>query len=147
MHHPTDRIAQSTAIITPVVEHWLENEERKNIRCLHFISATFGIAARVLLYTLPDRQDNTYHGFPFWLSEWSLTRSQCKTRMVVYVTCGLLWSKTLLKKLLIKVPLLTDNKLQFLFMVWVLTSCIFFLLNITALTAYIIYLTNSHSES
>ena len=27
MHHPTDRIAHTTAFVTPVVEHWLEREE------------------------------------------------------------------------------------------------------------------------
>ena len=26
MHHPTDRIAHTTAIVTPVMEHWLERE-------------------------------------------------------------------------------------------------------------------------
>ena len=26
MHHPTDRITYTTAIVTPVVEHWLERE-------------------------------------------------------------------------------------------------------------------------
>ena len=26
MHNPTDRIAHTTAFITPVVEHWLERE-------------------------------------------------------------------------------------------------------------------------
>ena len=26
MHHPTDRIAHSTAFVTPVVEPWLERE-------------------------------------------------------------------------------------------------------------------------
>ena len=26
MHHPTDRVAHTTAFITPVVEHWLERE-------------------------------------------------------------------------------------------------------------------------
>ena len=26
MHHPTDRIAYTTALVTPVVEHWLERE-------------------------------------------------------------------------------------------------------------------------
>ena len=24
MHHPTDRIAHTTAFVTPVMEHWLE---------------------------------------------------------------------------------------------------------------------------
>ena len=36
MHHPTDRIAHTTAFVTPVVEHWLEREivhkERKKER-------------------------------------------------------------------------------------------------------------------
>ena len=26
MHHPTDRLAHTTAFVTPVVEHWLERE-------------------------------------------------------------------------------------------------------------------------
>ena len=26
MHHPTDRIAHTTAFATPVVEHWLKRE-------------------------------------------------------------------------------------------------------------------------
>ena len=26
MHHPKDRIAHTTAFVTPVVEHWLERE-------------------------------------------------------------------------------------------------------------------------
>ena len=26
MHHPTDRIAHTTAFVTPVVQHWLERE-------------------------------------------------------------------------------------------------------------------------
>ena len=26
MHHPTDRIAHTTAFVTPVVEYWLERE-------------------------------------------------------------------------------------------------------------------------
>ena len=29
MHHPTDRIAHTTAFVTPVVEHWLEVEIAK----------------------------------------------------------------------------------------------------------------------
>ena len=27
MHHPTDRITYTTAFVTPVVEHWLEQTE------------------------------------------------------------------------------------------------------------------------
>ena len=32
MHHPTDRIAHTTAFVTPVVEHWLEQEIAQ---CVH----------------------------------------------------------------------------------------------------------------
>ena len=32
MHHPTDRIAHTTAIVTPVVEHWLEREIAQWVR-------------------------------------------------------------------------------------------------------------------
>ena len=33
MHHPTGRIAHTTAFVTPVVEHWLEREleQSKNV--------------------------------------------------------------------------------------------------------------------
>ena len=44
MHHPTDRIAHTTAFVTPVVEHWLERE----------------IAQRV--HSMKDRSDDpSYH--------------------------------------------------------------------------------------
>ena len=32
MHHPTERIAHTTAFVTPVVEHWLE---REIAQCVH----------------------------------------------------------------------------------------------------------------
>ena len=31
MHHPTDRIAHTTAFVTPVVEHWLKRETETNL--------------------------------------------------------------------------------------------------------------------
>ena len=34
MHHPTDRITHTTAFVTPVVEHWMEREEFRLMRCL-----------------------------------------------------------------------------------------------------------------
>ena len=43
MHHPTDRIAHTTAFVTPVVEHWLERE----------------IAEWV--HPMKDRSDDTLH--------------------------------------------------------------------------------------
>ena len=32
MYHPTDRIAHTTAFVTPVVEHWLEREIAQWVR-------------------------------------------------------------------------------------------------------------------
>ena len=32
MHHPTDRIAHTTAFVTPVVEHWLERDSWYSVR-------------------------------------------------------------------------------------------------------------------
>ena len=49
MHHHTDRIAHTTAFVTPVVDHTLEREIAR-------------LAARVLLYAPSHRQDSTYHG-------------------------------------------------------------------------------------
>ena len=83
MYHPRDRIAHTTAFVTPVVEHWLEREipqwvhlinitsslamvknyslVREETRCCH-IGYSFHLTARVLLYASSHRQDNTYHG-------------------------------------------------------------------------------------
>ena len=38
MHHPTDRIAHTTAFVTPVVEHWLEREcwTQKHRHVIHY---------------------------------------------------------------------------------------------------------------
>ena len=33
MHHPTDRIAHTTAFVIPVVEHWLEREISSSDEC------------------------------------------------------------------------------------------------------------------
>ena len=48
MNHPTDRIAHTTAFVTPVMEHWLEREiakwvhpmkdrsdDRETFQCVH----------------------------------------------------------------------------------------------------------------
>ena len=44
MHHPTDKIAHTTAFVTPVVEHWLE---RDIAQCVH---------------PMKDRSDDPAHG-------------------------------------------------------------------------------------
>ena len=43
MHHPTDRIAHTTAFVLPVVEHWLEREypARETVQVVqHFCCAS-----------------------------------------------------------------------------------------------------------
>ena len=35
---------------------------REETRCRHYMSYSLRLAARVILYALPHRQDNTYHG-------------------------------------------------------------------------------------
>ena len=56
MHNPTDRIAYTTAFVTPVVKHWLEREiaqwvhARQENRCRLYMGYSFRLAARVLLY-------------------------------------------------------------------------------------------------
>ena len=56
MHHPTDRIAHTTAFVTPVVEHWLEREIEQH-RTLILAYIGFG-----LRYTLPEDRVSV-HGF------------------------------------------------------------------------------------
>ena len=38
MHHPTDRIAHTTAFVTPVVVHWLERES-----CINYYVRLTGV--------------------------------------------------------------------------------------------------------
>ena len=57
MHHPTDRIAHTTAFVTPVVEHWLERE----------------IAQWV--HPMKDRSDDPLH-HERMLYLWATSRSQ-----------------------------------------------------------------------
>ena len=40
MHHPTDRIARTTAFVPPVVEHWLERENLKQLLGTMWTTAT-----------------------------------------------------------------------------------------------------------
>ena len=72
MHHPTDRITHTTAFVTPVVEHWLE--QILDIR--HMVTLRHGLretgchlsgysnqkTARQPLCVESHGQDRTYHG-------------------------------------------------------------------------------------
>ena len=95
MHHPTDRIAHTTAFVTPVVGHWLE-QEIPNI-CLCDIYLTNLLNKPLLFHDWCNKGRGMCYpvcgmvhikeplllidksslcggsGFPFSLSEWSFT--------------------------------------------------------------------------
>ena len=61
MHHPTDRIAHTTAFVTPVVEYWLEREiaqwvhpikDRSNDSSHHERTTELHLAPRLSLNTI-----------------------------------------------------------------------------------------------
>ena len=66
MHHPTDRIAHTTAFVTPVVEHWLERE----------------IAQRIDPTTHRTMSERPYHG----ATSRSLTARNAKQREIIVPT-------------------------------------------------------------
>ena len=80
MHHPTDKIAHTTAFVTPVVEDWLEREIAKWV------------------HPMKDRSDDPSH-HERTLLPWSYISAGCITRLVegcivhmwlkgVLYTCG-----------------------------------------------------------
>ena len=52
MHHPTDRITHTTALVTPVVEHWLEREIAQWLSKadIHLVWDMSDVGADVFLY-------------------------------------------------------------------------------------------------
>ena len=68
MHHPTDRIAHTTAFVTPVVVHWLERRlMRYEDRCRHFIGYVFRLTEMENTTRVPVGDDLSYN-------EWFLKR-------------------------------------------------------------------------
>ena len=49
MHHPTDRIAHTTAFVTPVVVHWLEREIAQWVHSMKYRSDDPSYHGRTLL--------------------------------------------------------------------------------------------------
>ena len=71
MHHPTDRIAHTTAFVTPVMEHWLERE----------------IAQWV--HPMKDRSDDpSHHERTLYL--WATSRS-CHFKVLYQVAFDKIW--------------------------------------------------------
>ena len=66
MHHPTDKIAHTTAFVTPVVEHWLEREIAQWVHPLKDRSNDPSHHERMLLprsyISLLTMSECSYHG-------------------------------------------------------------------------------------
>ena len=66
MHHPTDRIAHTTAFVTPVVEHWLERELAQ--------WGHYGVSMRRPIAPWANALTTELHLAPVkWRSKWSIT--------------------------------------------------------------------------
>ena len=79
MHHPTDRIAHTTAFVTPVVEHWLEREiapwvhpmkDRSDDPSHHertLLPRSYNTAIKTALFGPNNHVDLALHGGPIEL--------------------------------------------------------------------------------
>ena len=63
MHHPTDRIAHTTAFVTPIVEHWLELEKAQWVHPMKDRSDDPSHRERTLL-------PRSYISLPEWYEGW-----------------------------------------------------------------------------
>ena len=79
MHHSTDRITLITAFVTPVVDHWLEQEERKEIFLINDALNTFRLRLYGDIQTVMDHSDivsrnrcHHYMGYPSISSNFKL---------------------------------------------------------------------------
>ena len=76
MHHPTDRIAHTTAFVTPVVEHWLEWEIAQWVHLMKDRSDDLShheqtLLPRSYISLLENRTDaNLYVGADYKLATW-----------------------------------------------------------------------------
>ena len=71
VHHSTDRITHITAFVTPVVDHWVEREERKEIFLINDALNTFCLRLHGDIQMVMDHSDivrgnrcHHYMGYP-----------------------------------------------------------------------------------
>ena len=83
MHHPTDRIAHTTAFVTPVVEHWLEREiaqwvhpmkDRSDDPSHHEQTLLFYIDIYIYIYIYIENTTRVPVGDDLSYNEWFLKR-------------------------------------------------------------------------
>ena len=60
MHHPTDRTAHTTAVVTPVVEHWLERGPTTEPRIPRMTAAGFSNGSLNLSGQIVQLPSSTY---------------------------------------------------------------------------------------
>ena len=103
IHHPTDRIAHTTAFVTPVVEHWLEWEIAQWVHPMKDRSDDPSHHEQTLLprsyISLQTAREEThcclYMGYSFWLSARDLLyasslRQDRTCYDLCYTSCGAL---------------------------------------------------------
>ena len=81
MHHPTERMAHTTAFVTPVVDHWLEREIAQWVILQikqNFISTN----------KTPLKTENV-SGLKI---PWGKTRTSCESLKKIVLACGVLLS-------------------------------------------------------
>ena len=82
MHDPTDRIAHTTAFITPVVEHWLEREIAQWVHPMMFVL----VVSRLLLNLFYETSTCKCYTV-FCLKQYSSNTINHETNMCVCINC------------------------------------------------------------
>ena len=78
MHHPTDRIAHTTAFVTPVVEHWLK-----------IGTVSLWLRTRASTHCVMGRETD-----PLDWTDWaSSCSSRCSTTIITKAVCGMVHIK------------------------------------------------------
>ena len=93
IHHPTDRIAHSTAFVTPVIEHWLEQKLWGHVSTFLVPTVTH-THARTHAHTHAHTRTHTHTST--CLSLYLCIRLTAHTCSVVSVYCGGTLAKTVL---------------------------------------------------
>ena len=71
MHHPTDRIAHTTAFVTPVVEHWLKREIAQWVHRLKVL-ISYGLITQAYIYMYLSGCTHMY-AYRWWSTGWDTT--------------------------------------------------------------------------
>ena len=102
MHHPTDRVAHTTAFLMPVVEYWLgwykvKNHPERGTHHINYMGYSFGLPASNILCASSHRQAFAHGAMgcrddPLYWTHWTISlSSQCSlTGVTKTVVCIIL---------------------------------------------------------